>query len=247
MDWGRAKTVLIMSFLILNLLLAYQMWVTRWDPAILTTDMSGIKDETNKLLASKNIKVMITIPKEVPKLRQISVKFANGTDMDTVIYLDTPIHYSHLKNKSSLRELADKAGIANAASYELDESAGKEGLYQFDQMVNHVPMFDIYLQLISKNAEITGYKQAFVEVQSDIEQKPQKVISAYTALRSLAENYLPKGSVITDIRLGYHGQRFDSETHPMLPFWRVVLDKGDPYYVQAFSGAVEGNQDLPKS
>jgi regulatory protein YycI of two-component signal transduction system YycFG len=247
MDWGRAKTVLIISFLFLNLLLGYQMWVTRWDPAILTTDMTGIKDETNKLLASKNIKVLKTIPKDVPKLGQISVKFANGTGTDTVINLKTPVPYTNFSSKLSLRHLAEAAGIANADSYELDASAGKEGFYQFDQMVDHVPMFDVYLQLIAKNAEITGYKQAFVEVQSDVEQKPQKVISAYTALRSLAENYLPAGSVITDIRLGYHGQRFDSETHPMLPFWRVVLDKGDPYYVQAFTGAVEGNQDLPKS
>jgi hypothetical protein len=58
---------------------------------------------------------------------------------------------------------------------------------------------------------------------------------------------LPVGSVITDIQLGYHGQRFDSETQPMLPFWRIVLEKGAPYYVQAFSGAVEGNQEQTKS
>jgi regulatory protein YycI of two-component signal transduction system YycFG len=113
-------------------------------------------------------------------------------------------------------------------------------------MYDAVPMFDVTLRLFAEKGEITGYKQAFVEVQSGVEQKEQKVISAYTAVRTLVESYLSAGSIIKDIQLGYHGQRFDSETHPMLPFWRVVLDKGDPYYVQAFSGAVEGNQDQSK-
>ncbi|WJH36199.1 hypothetical protein N6H14_10230 [Paenibacillus sp. CC-CFT747] len=29
----------------------------------------------------------------------------------------------------------------------------------------------------------------------------------------------------------------------MLPVWRVVLNSGELFYVEAFSGAVEGTQD----
>jgi regulatory protein YycI of two-component signal transduction system YycFG len=140
--------------------------------------------------------------------------------------------------------LAFKADIPNATEYQLDHSLEKGDVHVFNQMYGDIPMFDVTLQLFAEKGEITGYKQAYVEVQSGVDQKDQKVISAYTAVRTLAQNYLPAGSVITDIQLGYHGQRFNSETHPMLPFWRIVLDKGDRYYVQAFSGAVEGNQDL---
>ncbi|MDB5055730.1 MAG: YycH-like protein [Bacilli bacterium] len=247
MDWGRAKTILILSFLFLNLLLGYQLWVTRWDPGILNANTTAVKAETTKLLETKNIRVLQTIPKEAPKLRQISVKFVDNNRNPDLIPLPTPIQYNHIVGKNTLKDAAVKAVIQNANKYQFDADAGKAGVYIFDQMYENVPMFDVPLQLFVEKAEITGYKQAYVEVQSGVEQKVQKVISAYTALHSLAENYLPAGSVIKNISLGYHGLRFDSETHPMLPYWRIILDNGSSYYVQAFSGAVEGNQEPSKS
>jgi regulatory protein YycI of two-component signal transduction system YycFG len=247
MDWGRAKMVLILSFLFLNLLLGYQLWATRLDPGLLNSGMSALKQETNLLLTNKKISVLQDIPKAVPKLRQISVKFAGNNGNPSLVNLQTPVSFTNFTSKNSLRDLAFKAEIPNASRYQLDPGSVKNDLFVFDQMHEAVPMFDVTLQLFAKNGEITGYKQAFVEVQSGVDQKEQKVISAYTAIRTLAESYLPTGSVIKDIQLGYHGQRFDSETHPMLPFWRVVLDKGESYYVQAFSGAVEGNQEQTKN
>ena len=247
MDWGRAKMVLILSFLFLNLLLGYQMWVTRWDPTLLNSDMSAFKEQTKQILVSKNIKVLHTIPKDVPKLNQISIKFADNNQNPKLVTLPVPIAYTNFIAKNSLRDFAPKADIPNADQYKLDQGLIKTDVIVFNQMHENVPLFDVTLQLFASKAEITGYKQTFVEVQSGGEQKAQKVISAYTAVRSLVENYLPNGSVITDIQLGYHGQRFDSETQPLLPFWRIVLEKGAPYYVQAFSGAVEGNLELTKN
>jgi regulatory protein YycI of two-component signal transduction system YycFG len=223
------------------------MWATRWDPGLLNSNITALKEETMLQLTNKNIKVLIAIPKAVPKLRQISVKFADNNGNPKVVALQAPIPYTGFTTKNSLRDLALKADIPNATQYQLDRGLTIAGGFIFNQMYMDVPLFDISMQIFVKKAEITGYKQAFVEVQSGVEQKEQKVISAYTAVRSLAENYLPVGSVITDIQLGYHGQKFDSETQPMLPFWRIVVDKGAPYYVQAFSGAVEGNQDQTKN
>jgi regulatory protein YycI of two-component signal transduction system YycFG len=106
-------------------------------------------------------------------------------------------------------------------------------------------MFDVPLQLFAENGEITGYKQTYVEVKSGGEptdKAGQKIISAYAAVRSLAENYLSEGAVITDIRLGYHGQLYDSEDQTFVPNWRISLSDGEPYYVHAFTGAVEAIQ-----
>jgi regulatory protein YycI of two-component signal transduction system YycFG len=193
MDWGRAKLVLILSFLFLNLLLGYQMWATRWDPAILNSGTAALKEETRVILASKNIRVLNTIPKEVPKLRQISVKFADNNGNPSLIPLQTPVAFTSITSKNSLRDLASKADIPNAADYQLDLSLEKDGVHVFNQMYGDIPMFDVTLQLFAKKGEITGYKQAFVEVQSGVDQKDQKVISAYTAVRTLAENYFTSG------------------------------------------------------
>ncbi|WJH36201.1 hypothetical protein N6H14_10245 [Paenibacillus sp. CC-CFT747] len=75
MDWGRAKTVLIISFLMLNVLLGFQLWNSRSDKVHSLTDTAIAMEETNKLLASKNITVrMKEIPKETPKLKAVNYK-----------------------------------------------------------------------------------------------------------------------------------------------------------------------------
>jgi len=61
-------------------------------------------------------------------------------------------------------------------------------------------------------------------------------------VRLLAERYLKSGDVIRDIRLGYHGPMYDSESQLLAPKWRVMLEDGDIYYVHAISGEVERPQ-----
>jgi hypothetical protein len=36
---------------------------------------------------------------------------------------------------------------------------------------------------------------------------------------------------------------YNSQTQLMIPSWRVAVDNGGPYYVQAFSGAVDEPKD----
>jgi regulatory protein YycI of two-component signal transduction system YycFG len=73
--------------------------------------------------------------------------------------------------------------------------------------------------------------------------KEQQVLPASTAAAHLIENYLPAGSVIKDIRLGYHGQIFpDAETQVSAPSWRVLLENGEMYYVNAISAEVTTGQ-----
>jgi regulatory protein YycI of two-component signal transduction system YycFG len=55
----------------------------------------------------------------------------------------------------------------------------------------------------------------------------------------LAEKFLSEGTAIIDVRLGYHGQVFNSETRVLAPFWRVLTESGEQYYVHAITGAVE--------
>ncbi len=56
---------------------------------------------------------------------------------------------------------------------------------------------------------------------------------------------MPSGSVIKEIRLGYHGQLLDSQMQsavPLWPVWRVSLESGESYYIHAFNGAIESVQ-----
>lgn len=245
MDWRRAKSILIFAFLCLNLILAYQLWADRFSQTALNRDAADLEAETKKLLESKNIRVMPDIPKDTPKLSIINVRLREEYRAPKEVKLEQPIRFISLLSRSTLRDIQNRSAISHFDAYRLDASVNRKDVFLFHQVYGELPMFDVPLQLFAENGEITGYKQTYVEVKSGGEptdKAGQKIISAYAAVRSLAENYLSEGAVITDIRLGYHGQLYDSEDQTFVPNWRISLSDGEPYYVHAFTGAVEAIQ-----
>lgn len=247
MDWGRAKTILIVSFLILNVMLGYQLWINRWSQTASGKDTADMIGETNKLLDSKKIRVQIDIPKNTPKLSQITVRYREEYRNGKQVKLSKPVGLDTVLNRNFLRDFANKTQISHLDAYRMDASMNRENTYVFHQTYRDLPMFDVTLQLFTENGQITSYKQAYVEVKSGGEPKDkssQKIISAHAAIRTLAENYLSENAVITDIQLGYHGQLFDSEEQTFVPNWRVTLLGGESYYVHAFTGGVEVAQPV---
>lgn len=245
MNWGRAKTILIMAFLFLNVLLGYQLWADRFSPTASERDSASLIEETEKLLDTKRIKVVPTIPKDTPKLSTINVRYPEEYREPKEMVLTKPIRFISLLSRATLREIESKATISHFGSYRLDPSLSEENIHVFHQLYRELPMFDVTLQLFAENGEITGYKQTYVEVKSGggpEDKAGQKIISAYSAVRTLAESYLSEGAEIKDIKLGYHGQLFDSEDQTFVPSWRITLSDDEPYYVHAFTGAVEAIQ-----
>ncbi|EGL18146.1 MULTISPECIES: two-component system regulatory protein YycI [unclassified Paenibacillus] len=239
MNWGRAKTILILSFFFLNVVLGYLVWTGKAKQTELATDMTGVLEETNKLLKGKSIQLSHELPKEAPKLKEITFKFVESYQPNVTLKLQYPFKIASLLNRISPKDDLPKTDIPKLDAYKHDPILSKKGMYVLNQMYNEYPMFDVQLKLYETDAQITSYRQAYVEVESGGEDKEQKVIPAYIAVRSLVEKFLLDGSVITDVRLGYHGQLFDSQTQYMVPNWRVTINNGDIYYVHAFNGAVE--------
>lgn len=241
MDWSRAKTILILSFLALNLLLGYELWSGKLNLGDSKQASADIAEELNRIMISRGMKLAAEVPKETPKMREIVVKAVEDESYGRKVSLSAPIRYNLFLSKGSLKDLANRA-IPKIESYSYDRITSKEGLFMMNQLVGEYPLFDINLELFITGAEVTGYRQSYVEVDTSSEAKEEKkVISAYTVLRTLAEKYFPNGAVVTDIRLGYHGQFFDTEwsTLPTFPTWRVALENGDMYYVHGFRGDVE--------
>ncbi|MCZ8524061.1 MULTISPECIES: two-component system regulatory protein YycI [Paenibacillus] len=242
MDWGRAKTILILSFLILNILLAFQLVTSRADLLEFEANNSGVAEELQKLVKLKNIQVPADIPKDVPKLREIVVKFDESLAVDAPKPLAAPLRFDPLINRSGFKDMLAKTGIPRTEAYEYDPVGSTGGTYVFQQMYGRLPMFDVQLKLVEQGGLVGSYTQSYVEVQPQGEGggvKEQKVITAYIALRRLIENYLPNGSVIRGVQLGYHEQISNSQTRNMWPSWRVSLGNGLTYYVHALNGAVE--------
>jgi regulatory protein YycI of two-component signal transduction system YycFG len=245
MDWSRAKTILLMAFLTLNLILGYQLWASRVDQSELASGSQGTVEEVDRLLKSKGIRVAVEIPKEAPKLGGITVQFDDQYKSGLDLTLPEPFTWSAVPAKSPAKEQFLKQYIEWADKYMPDPVNSTSAIHSFMEMVGTYPIFDIRLDLKEVEGRIVSYSQAYVEVlpsEDSKENQEQKVIPANIALRSLAENYLPGGTTITDIRLGYHGQLYNSQTQFILPSWRIATSQGDLYYINALNGAVEAPQ-----
>ena len=239
MDWGRAKNVLIYAFLLLNLVLGYQLWNDIREQADSNLDFTSLEDSTQMMMDDKGIKVLAQIPNETPELPKIAYRFVEGRRGGTVMQLPKLVDSKLIFTPKELAN-ALKDSLPDIANYRYDEAMGSEGMFILHPLVEDKwPLFNIDLVLYYSNQKIISFMREDIEISSVSDEKEQRVLSASKALGNLIENFLPDGSVVKEIQLGYYGQVFDSDAHlPVTPAWRFMLESGKEYYVQGISGDV---------
>ncbi|MFC0210962.1 two-component system regulatory protein YycI [Paenibacillus chartarius] len=245
MDWSRAKTILLAAFLMLNVVLGYQLWTSRSSQFQLGIDTTGMVEETKRLLQQRGIQFPEDIPTETPKLKGITVKL-DETVPGTRTPLQNRFKFNTALNKNQYRDITARSEIRRMNEYLYDPSMSVSGVYTLNQLyASQYPMFDVKLELYEENGVIVAYRQKYAELDTAAggDQKEQRVLPAYVVLRSLVDNYPLDGTTITNIRLGYHGQMFDAQPRYMVPTWRITLKDGKVFYVHGFNGAVEGAQE----
>lgn len=235
MDWGRAKSVLIFAFLLLNLVLGYQLWSNIREGLRTSADVGDLRPETQALMEEKKIKLGTSIPSETPDLRDLTYKVKVGLGKAERHELKKPVDSKVVFVDKELQ--ASLGGVIP----ELDEytlGAVLENEFILYRMAEGRPMFDVKLELFYSNQKITAYKQDLIELLPSDKSTAQSVLSATKVVTSLIENQLKNGAVIEEIKLGYHGQIFNSDTQVSAPTWRVLLEDGGQYYMNAISGEV---------
>jgi regulatory protein YycI of two-component signal transduction system YycFG len=239
MDWERTKSILIITFILLNGVLGYQWWSSNSNETQLVAIESVTMDELNTLLQSKQIQILEEIPKEVPKLNDIIVKLNETITSTMTKYLENPTTMAVILSKSVRNNNKETMQIPKISEYRYDPVVSGTNFFMFNQMHMDYPLFDVNLKLIQDQDTIRTYTQSYVEVETNENENEQRVIPAYVVIRSLAENYLDQKSIIESIQLGYHGQKYNSQTQFMVPSWRVVLQNGEIYYIHAYNGSIE--------
>lgn len=239
MEWGRAKTILILSFLFLNLLLGYQLWMNK---LAIFGNAFGSSEEVNQVLEvlqSKGIALKQELPTDTPKVKEIDVIYRARASEDGRKSLE-PVFVGPITNKSTEWQELLKEQIVQLSEYELDKVLTRDRVLVMNQIYEQLPLFGINLKLYIYQDSIEQYEQSYADVQPlSSTTKEQSALAAYRVVRLLAEKFLQEGDVIIDVRLGYHGQMFNSDTQVLAPKWRVTLEHGDVYYVHAISGEVE--------
>jgi regulatory protein YycI of two-component signal transduction system YycFG len=232
MEWGKVKTILILSFLCLNLLLGAQLWENRLKEFPLIPDEAA--EQVEELLRAKGIVLRREIPKETPNVREISIQFQVQNGKRTELAEPVPIALSEERWRDRLKEY-----IPGLQEYAIDRTRSDERSIVLNQTFGGIPMFQVDLVLYVSEDRITSFSQSYAKVQPFRDQKEVPALSALRVLQVMAETKLKEGSVIEEIRLGYHGQLFDSDTQVLAPKWRITMENGDIYYVHAISGEME--------
>lgn len=241
MDWGRAKNVLIISFLLLNILLGYQLWLDIKEQLNVNVNTAELPQDKVLLMQQKRISLEANLPLETPKLGDLTYLLQSDSRKKAEpVILDTPVDSTIIFTKS---ELVKTLGgfIPELDQYQFDSLNSSDGVFVLHRVVDGLPMFDVKLELYYSSQKITAFQQDRVELLGTGDAR--QVLPAAKVVASLIETYLPDGAVITDIKLGYHGQIFDSEKQVSAPSWRVLLENGSPFYVHAISGEVATDEE----
>lgn len=242
MDWRRAKSVLILAFLLLNVALGYQLWSSYGEGFSASADVNDLPSETLAVIQEKRISVQANIPAETPQLRDLTYRSKAPLGSGERTMLQAPVASKVVYNEQELRQ-ALGGEIPDLGQYQFDQAVsrdGVDGVFVLYRMIDERPMFDVKLELFYSNQRIVAYRQDRIELLPAEQSQKQEVLPATKAAASLIDrNYLPVGAVIKEIKLGYHhGQIFDSQTQVSAPSWRVLLEDGTAYYVYAISGEV---------
>jgi len=251
MDWGRAKTVLIISFLLLNVILGYQLWVDMRERLNTNVDLTDLAQETLRIMQEKDIRLTGSIPSETPKLSELTFRYTARAALTDKIRLETPVNSRIVFSESELLEGLGST-IPQLELYRFDAPTRRDDAFVFHRLSEDGrPMFDVKLELYYSDQKIDAYRQDLIEIvdsQTEGEEEGAAVLAASKAVANLIENYLQAGSVIKEVRLGYHGQIFNSDDiQAAEPAWRVLLEDGTIYYVNAISGAVVTEGDAEEA
>ncbi|WP_127530001.1 two-component system regulatory protein YycI [Paenibacillus kobensis] len=241
MDWSRAKSVLILAFLVLNVVLGYQLWQNVSERLNADQKLGDLGTDTLRIMKERGIGLATSasIPSETPKMRDLTYRFTTPPGLAKRVELKTPVDSRIVFEEKELQEQLGGI-IPDLKLYRFDQLSSTDGVFVLYRMAGGRPMFDVKLELYysNQNQKITAYSQTQVELQQSDVTEAREVLSASKAVMPLIDKYLEEGSVIKEISLGYHGQLFESETQYAAPSWRVILENGKPFYVHAISAEV---------
>lgn len=253
MDWSKTKSLFIITFLILNIFLGYQLIQKRDSSQLDLLKELSIEEK----LAEEDITYEV-LPKEPEELSYISgkVKVFTEEDVKTLknqdVNIDTagilkatftdPIKLS-LTDQMKIEQFV-KDHILSGDKYtvwEVDEEAGTIVLIQqyqnykvFGQSANISGVIYLYL---NEDHEVTSYEQTLIPEFE--EHELEELIKPMETLENLFNNFhLKSGSHVSKVEIGYYPLVPYSESQLLAPAWHVIIDDETHIYVNAIEGQI---------
>lgn len=256
MHWGQIKTLLIVSFLILDVYLFMQVMEKKEeaDIGIMEQEPSTIEDQLKaESITYKNL------PEEVKEETYISVKQRSFhmedlkkeepyDRLDTTL-LTQHVLISELNKPIKLDEDLGREKIEEKLSdivYYADEYSfwnwNKEtNIVVFFQRKEGLPIYynqsGLVLLFLNGKNEVEYYVQTMLDEAETLAEK-KKLMEPIRAIETLYNaNELQPGDLITKVSLGFHTRvPFEAGVQVFAPIWKVNVNDERDYFVNAIEG-----------
>jgi len=294
-DLSKAKTVLIVTFLFLNIFLVSQILLDEGRGSLASF---GRNEEISRLetaLQEAGISLDITLPRgglriahlivepwrfqlediiyelwsvlekdetELPpiyeeydsvnedeNLRIVTYLFGEYTLVERKegsLNLKTKEEGSLLQNintedlQNSAQKFLNELSFMDNLIYDYTQVSQKGPILNYRQEYEDFPLYAGYLQLYMHESNPAGFYLYRLDPIGFAEQK-REIIPPSTALVRFLEAYSKSSykTSIIEFTLGYYSQEYDAERWEIPPVWRIRLNNGEVYYVNAFTGNLE--------
>lgn len=226
MDWQRAKTILIIAFVIVNLFLLFQIQETM-QQKIEYLAVDKITDSQMKSLLTENrIQLLVPRPKDVDELKiwQGSLsEMANWQELKHGYQKRFTNNTIPVQNENQLRAFLETQ-IPFFAEYRLQTRPKKmQGKWIYIQQIDNRPLFDGKLEVQVEGKQLRSLYIVHYQIQDT--PKVVAINDFNSALYNLI-NYASKSRVqhIRKVQLGYQAQVYNDRTYFFIPVWRFQLD-----------------------
>lgn len=255
MDWRKTKTIFIITFLILNIFLASQIFEKRnenqwsiiteatieeqFEADEITYETLPKEPVTESYISGKSYKFSVEDKEALEKKGQ-TVEVVNETVLVGAFNEPIPAPETDLETRLP-QLLKDQLLFNEKYDYKTYRKGEKELIFfqSFKKGLiysnNESGMLSLYLD---DENNIVSYKQTLI---SDLEEmdEAQELITAFNALENLYNmNELKPGSHVTDVKLGYYTLVQITSSHVLTPTWHIVVNGEQDFFVNALEGQI---------
>lgn len=255
MDWNKTKTIFIVTFLILNVFLTWQLVETKSDNQLGLIAEATIQEQ----LQQNNITIAVDLPEEessgghvIGKSTTLTERMAANLFNQETKVIDNHLFLSLLNKPYKLEFNENFSSNLNEFLLTYVYKGDQYRYGRYEEETNKIYLYQKYgdktaytfedepliLQL-NDQEEIVGYQQIYFEFE-ELDGKEREILSSLKALEMLLkERLIWTNDTITTIEFGYYS--FFSpqgDAQVFAPMWRVVVDE-DTFLVNAIEGTVQ--------
>lgn len=264
MQWGQIKTLLILSFLILDIYLFMQ-FLDKKDQAdigVLEQQSSTIEEQLKAeaitfqdLPEQEYEEAFISVQQQMFQTDELS-SFKRSEHQDTYLF-NKYLLLSKLNDPIKIKEDIQKGKITelfNSIVYYPEEYSFWNWNKEFNVLVFFQNKMDrpvyynqngLVLLFLNDNNEIIFYLQTMLGETEQIGEK-RKLIKPIRAIETLYDdaNELKSGDDITNVNIGFHTRvPFETGVQVFAPIWKVNVNSEKDYFVNAIEGFIFSTEE----